>query len=50
MPFDKVDTQIDFPAQERAILDFWQRIHAFDKLREGGSEILVDVRPLMSDR
>src|SRR6266446_456530 len=34
MPFDKVDTQIDFPAQERAILDFWDRIQAFDKLRE----------------
>ena len=25
MAFDKVDTQVDFPAQERAILDFWQR-------------------------
>jgi isoleucyl-tRNA synthetase len=34
MPFEKVDTQIDFPAQERAILDFWQRIDAFNKLRE----------------
>ena len=33
MPFEKVDTQIDFPAQERAILDFWQRIGAFEKLR-----------------
>src|SRR5256712_8125853 len=34
MPFDKVDTQVDFPAQERAILEFWQRIGAFEKLRE----------------
>jgi isoleucyl-tRNA synthetase len=34
MPFEKVDTQIDFPAQERAILEFWQRIRAFEKLRE----------------
>ena len=34
MPFDKVDTQIDFPAQERAVLEFWQRIDAFNKLRE----------------
>jgi isoleucyl-tRNA synthetase len=33
MPFEKVDTQIDFPAQERAILDFWERISAFEKLR-----------------
>jgi isoleucyl-tRNA synthetase len=33
MPFDKVDTQIDFPAQERAILQFWDRIAAFEKLR-----------------
>src|SRR5438445_677737 len=34
MPFDKVETQIDFPAQERAILEHWNRIQAFDKLRE----------------
>src|SRR5438105_6623198 len=34
MPFDKVETQIDFPAQERAVLDFWQRIDAFNSLRE----------------
>jgi isoleucyl-tRNA synthetase len=33
MPFDKVDTQVDFPAQERAILQFWDRIAAFEKLR-----------------
>jgi isoleucyl-tRNA synthetase len=32
MPFDKVDTQVDFPAQERAILEFWQRTGAFEKL------------------
>jgi len=33
MPFDKVDTQVDFPAQERAILEFWLRTEAFEKLR-----------------
>src|SRR5882762_9374875 len=33
MPFDKVDTQIDFPAHERALLEFWIRIQAFVKLR-----------------
>lgn len=34
MPFDKVDTQVDFPAQEREILALWQRINAFERLRE----------------
>ncbi|HYV35549.1 MAG TPA: isoleucine--tRNA ligase [Gemmataceae bacterium] len=34
MPFDKVETQVDFPAQERAILAYWQKIDAFNKLRE----------------
>src|SRR5262245_9083629 len=33
MPFDKVETTVDFPAQERAILEFWKRTQAFDKLR-----------------
>ncbi len=33
MPFEKVDTQVDFPAQERKILEFWERIGAFEKLR-----------------
>src|SRR5262249_10130307 len=33
MPFDKVDTQVDFPAQERAVLGFWERIGAFEQLR-----------------
>src|SRR6201981_2961436 len=33
MPFDKVDTQIDFPAQEREILAFWDKIKAFATLR-----------------
>ena len=33
MPFEKVETQVDFPAQERAILEFWDRIDAFAKLR-----------------
>ncbi len=35
MPFDKVQTQqVDFPALERAILEFWQRSEAFEKLRQ----------------
>ncbi|MFH0981095.1 MAG: class I tRNA ligase family protein, partial [Planctomycetota bacterium] len=33
MAFEKVDTQVDFPALERQILKFWDRIQAFDKLR-----------------
>src|SRR5437773_9697005 len=33
MTFEKVDTQIDFPAQERAILDLWQRDGTFETLR-----------------
>src|SRR6266513_2301899 len=34
MPFDKVDTQIDFPAEERVILASWDQIRAFATLRE----------------
>lgn len=35
MPFEKVETQhVDFPALERSVLAFWQRIGAFEKLRE----------------
>jgi isoleucyl-tRNA synthetase len=33
MPFDKVESQIDFPALEREILQFWQQTNAFDRLR-----------------
>ena len=34
MPFEKVETQqVDFPAQERGVLEFWQRTRAFEKLR-----------------
>jgi isoleucyl-tRNA synthetase len=33
MPFEKVDTQVDFPAQERAVLELWERIGAFEALR-----------------
>jgi isoleucyl-tRNA synthetase len=33
MAFEKVETQIDFPAQERAILAYWERIGAFEQLR-----------------
>src|SRR3954453_8787888 len=31
--FDKVDTQVDFPALERATLKFWSDTQAFAKLR-----------------
>ena len=34
MPFEKVETQVDFPAQEREIQLFWDRTQAFEKLRE----------------
>src|ERR1700722_9348975 len=33
MPFDKVETQVDFPAEERTILQYWNEIDAFNKLR-----------------
>jgi isoleucyl-tRNA synthetase len=34
MAFDKVDPKVDFPAQERDILRFWNETRAFDRLRE----------------
>lgn len=34
MSFDKVDSHVDFPAQERATLEFWDKTQAFEKLRE----------------
>jgi isoleucyl-tRNA synthetase len=34
MPFDKVNNQVDFPAQERAVLEFWERSKAFERLRQ----------------
>ena len=34
MPFEKVETQVDFPAQEREALAFWERTQAFEKLRQ----------------
>src|SRR5689334_23267382 len=33
MPFEKVETQVDFPAQERAVLELWLRTGAFEQLR-----------------
>ena len=33
MPFEKVETQVDFPAQERAVLEFWQANGTFEQLR-----------------
>jgi len=33
MAFEKVETTVDFPAEERAILQFWDDIDAFNKLR-----------------
>jgi isoleucyl-tRNA synthetase len=32
MPFEKVETQADFPAQERAILAFWDKQNVFEQL------------------
>ena len=32
MPFEKVETQVDLPAQERAILEYWAQIDAFGML------------------
>jgi isoleucyl-tRNA synthetase len=34
MAFDKVDTQVDFPALERDILALWERTRTFDRLRQ----------------
>ncbi|MSP12541.1 MAG: isoleucine--tRNA ligase [Chloroflexi bacterium] len=34
MPFKEVSTKVDFPAQEREILSFWQETQAFEKMRE----------------
>src|SRR5262249_51088598 len=33
MPVDKGATQVDFPAQERAVLQFWDDVRAFEQLR-----------------
>src|SRR5262245_10712421 len=33
MPFEKVDTHVDFPARERATLRWWDERQIFDKLR-----------------
>ncbi|MFO0879226.1 MAG: class I tRNA ligase family protein [Gemmataceae bacterium] len=32
MPFEKVETSVDFPAQERAMLQLWDAIGAFEQL------------------
>jgi isoleucyl-tRNA synthetase len=34
MAFEKVDPKVDFAAQERKVLAFWEETKAFDKLRE----------------
>jgi isoleucyl-tRNA synthetase len=34
MPLEKAETQVDFPAQERAVLKFWDEVHAFEQLRD----------------
>ncbi|MSQ96572.1 MAG: isoleucine--tRNA ligase [Gemmataceae bacterium] len=33
MPFEKVETSVDFPAEETKILQLWDEIQAFEKLR-----------------
>ncbi len=34
MAFERVNPKVDFPAQEREILTFWEETKAFDKLRD----------------
>ena len=34
MPFKEVPRKVDFPAQERELLEFWEKNKAFQKLRE----------------
>jgi len=34
MPFKEVPGQVDFPAQEREVLEFWKKTDAFHKMRE----------------
>jgi isoleucyl-tRNA synthetase len=34
MAFEKVDTQVDFPAQERDVLNLWEKNGIFEKLRQ----------------
>lgn len=34
MPFPKIETHVDFSAQERELLQFWDRTQVFDQLRE----------------
>ena len=34
MPFKNVPTKVDFPSQERGLLDFWRTIDAFQKMRD----------------
>jgi isoleucyl-tRNA synthetase len=38
MPFAKVETQVDFPALERAILELWQKEKTFERLVERNAE------------
>ncbi|HEY3244352.1 MAG TPA: isoleucine--tRNA ligase [Phycisphaerae bacterium] len=33
MPFEKVDPKVNFPAQEVRVLEFWERVKAFETLR-----------------
>jgi isoleucyl-tRNA synthetase len=34
MAFDRVDPKVDFTAQERDILAFWEKTEAFDRLHK----------------
>ena len=34
MPFKDVPSKVDFPAQERELLAFWDQVRAFEKLRQ----------------
>jgi isoleucyl-tRNA synthetase len=39
MRFAKVEPQVDFPAQERAVLQFWERTRAFERLWQRQREL-----------
>src|SRR5438132_1663605 len=42
MPFEKVETQVDFPAQERAILDLWENTRAFEERVDRFARVQTD--------
>ncbi len=48
MPFDQVSTRVDFVAQEHKVLDYWDRVKAFEtrrKTERGKSHVEFPRRP-----